>query len=143
MARKVSERQDESAAESRADESREEVAVEPIRAADREAFVAVPVSGDALAQAQAQAEISGAGSDTIPQHVVEAANRGRLARGEDVVVMGNVSPVRDLFAPKDSPFGEMDGVGEDTQAVKQSQVPRLRDGKRVSAEQVHQENQDQ
>jgi hypothetical protein len=91
-----------------------------------------------------QAQISQAGDDSIPAHVVEAANKGRLARGEDPVVPSNVATKQDIFSREanDAVFGELDGVGEDTQAVKQSQVPRLRDGKRISADRVFRENQD-
>src|SRR5436190_19840968 len=104
MARKVSDRADE--------EAQREEEVAPIVAQPNEFVPVAPVSQDAFFQAQQQAQISGADSDTVPQHMVEAANRGRLARGEEPVVVGNVEPQRTLFALRESPFGEMDGVGE-------------------------------
>lgn len=109
---------------------------------DAEPGEVVVVGGVGL-QDNLQARISEAGSDEIPAHVVEAANKGRLARGDEPFVPGNVATKQDLFPAPKSAFGEMDGVGEDTQAVKQSQVPRLRDGHRISADEVHRENQDQ
>ena len=80
MARKVSDRADE--------EAQREEEVAPIVAQPNEFVPVAPVSQDAFFQAQQQAQISGADSDTVPQHMVEAANRGRLARGEEPVVVG-------------------------------------------------------
>ena len=79
-----------------------------------------------------QAQLSVAGDDSIPREAVEAANKGRLARGEEPVVPDNVQVNQaDLNLERVDPeLAELDGVGEDTQAVKQSAGIRLADGRK-------------
>lgn len=81
-----------------------------------------------------QQEISQSGStdETVSAAEVEAANKGRLARGEKVVVPSNVATQHVPLEKVDPQMAEVDGLGEDTQAVRQSANVRLVDGtKRV------------
>jgi hypothetical protein len=61
---------------------------------------------------------------------VEAANKARLARGEEPVAEASDDPV----LPVPAELEELDGVGEDTMAARQSFVDRVVDGEIVRAE---------
>lgn len=86
----------------------------------------------AVAEDNDQAEISESGDgteeDTASVEEVGAANAARLARGEDPVVPDNIE------ADATPAYDEnllLDGVGEDTQAVRQSSGRRIIDGERI------------
>lgn len=104
---------------------------------------------DAVAAHQAvqedadQAELSGdapadgvvdkfAAADGPTNDEVEAANKARLAKGEDPVAAAS----EDVLPTPDPNYEGVEGVGEDTMAIRQSAVDRVIDGEIVrSAEQ--------
>lgn len=67
---------------------------------------------------------------------VEAANKARLARGEEPVAEASEDPLPKSAAEEfgeDSAEASVEGVGEDTMAVRQSHVDRVIDGDIVRA----------
>lgn len=115
-----------------AERSRREAEFEQARVRDAQAEQSRVDNSHLFTQdpdASFQQIISGVGEGVVAAAEVEAANKGRLARGEMPIVPGNVQVAQGPTGP--SAFGEADGIGEDTQAVKQSQVRRLVNGRVV------------
>jgi hypothetical protein len=115
----------------------EEAEVAEVAAADSIANVQ---SARAVAEDSDQADLSGevnadisldkfAASDGPTRAEVEAANMGRLARGEEPVA----GEAEDVLPEPDPAFEGVEGVGEDTMAARQSHVDRVVDGEIVRA----------
>jgi hypothetical protein len=149
MARRHSAGTDEAKAEraaAREDFKSERAAAKAERQAPSDVIAADTLEAVAAHQAvqedNDQAELSGevdesAGSldkfavaDGPTRNEVEAANRARLARGEEPVAEASDDPV----LPVPPELEELDGVGEDTMAARQSFVDRVVDGEIVRAE---------